>query len=290
MFAHVKHCTAMANNQRRETVQSLERGLEILKVFSTSSEPMGITDISRNLGLAKGSVSRLVKTFVEHGFLQQNQETSKYQLGMGIWELASKVNSGRNITEVARPVLRKLHSQIEETVHLSILNEDNKMVFLEKIESNKDVRPNVQLGANLPPYCVANGKAMLAYRPAVEVKWILRGKLQKYTDKTISSSSTITKNLEQVRQLGYSTNYGEFRADVAGIAAPICDYTGRSVAALGVSVPTSRFTDELINSIALAVVESAKEISMALGLSVEGSSFVNDEMNKAKKTVNKNTH
>lgn len=265
MFATLEHRFTMANKQRRETVQSLERGLEILKIFSRSSVPLGITELSRNLGLAKGSVWRFVNTFVEHGFLTQNQETSKYQLGIGIHQLASRVPRDNNLLELSRPVLRWLQDEIEETVHIAVLNEENKMVFLEKLESKKDIRPNVQLGANLPPHCVANGKALLAFRSDTDVKWILQGKLQKYTETTITSLNKLMVVLSQVKEKGYSTNYGEFRTDVSGLAAPICDFTGLSIAAIGVSVPTQRMSARLVEALSSPLMVAAGKISNALG-------------------------
>lgn len=197
--------------------------------------------------------------------MTQNQETSKYQLGIGIHKLASRVTHDNNLIELSRPVLRRLQSEIGETIHIAILNEENKMVFLEKLESNKDIRPNVQLGANLPPHCVANGKALLAFRSDAEVKWILQGKLKKHTDTTITSLNKLMAVLSQVRQKGYSTNYGEFRTDVSGLAAPICDYTGLSIAAIGVSVPTQRMSAQLVEAVSSPLMVAAREISAALG-------------------------
>lgn len=255
----------MAITRRRDTVQSLERGLEILAVLSTAGGPLGITDLSRRLGLAKGSISRLVATFVQQKYLVRDRETAKYRLGMRIFELGHMAVADVDVRDLARPVMARLHAATRETVHLTVLTDEGHMVFLDKLDSTKAVRPNVQLGAHLPPYCVANGKAVLAFRPEPEVERLLRGRLRRYTGTTVTRWSDLMAELDGVRRRGYAVNRGEYRADVSGVAAPIRDHTGLAVAALGVSVPTSRMTPELADELGRRVVKGAQEISAALG-------------------------
>ncbi|MBI4591725.1 MAG: IclR family transcriptional regulator [Candidatus Rokubacteria bacterium] len=253
----------MAN--RHKTVKSLERGLDILETLSTAGRALGITDLSRRLGLAKGSVARLVATFVQRNYLSRNRETAKYRIGMRIWELGQGAVAALDVRNVAHPVMEQLHAATQETVHLTVLTEEGSMVFLDKLDSTKAIRPNVQLGARLPPYCVANGKAVLAFRPEAEVETVLRGKLRRFTSTTVTRKRDLLAVLDSVRRLGYAVNNGEFRADVSGVAAPIRDHTGLAVAALGISVPTIRMTPEHTDELARLAVKAAQEISLALG-------------------------
>ena len=255
----------MASTRRRNTVQSLERGLDILEALSTADRQLGITDLSRSLGLAKGSIARLVATFVKTGYLARDPRTAKYRLGMKIFEVGHRAVAGMDLRDVAQPVMERLHAATQETVHLTVLTDDGYMVFLDKLDSTKATRPNIQLGAHLPPYCVANGKAVLAFRPEAEVERILGGPLQRFTMTTLTQRPVLSAALEGVRRLGYAVNHGEFRPDVSGVAAPILDYTELAVAALGVSVPTSRMTPEVADELARLLVEGARVISRALG-------------------------
>lgn len=260
----------MANIPRRKTVQSLERGLEILSVVSAANQPVGITDLSRSLGLAKGSIARLVATLVEKNCLVRHPDTAKYRLGMKIWELGHRALAGLDLHGIARPAMAELHAATRDTVHLSILSNDGEMVFLDKLDSTKGIRPDIQLGAHLPPHCVSNGKAMLAFRPKAEVEKILSGKLHRYTHGTLVRKPELRAALDEIRRIGYAVNYGEFRDDVAGVAAPILDHTGMAVAALGLSLPTPRTMDELTDTLAGLVMKSALEISLALGYRGDG--------------------
>jgi DNA-binding IclR family transcriptional regulator len=112
---------------------------------------------------------------------------------------------------------------------------------------------------------VANGKAMLAFLPKARVDRVLRGTLRRFTDTTIRRKGELLAHLDIVRRLGYAVNRGEYRVDVWGLAAPICDRTGIAVAALGISVPSNRMTQELIKDLAPRLVKSAQQISSALG-------------------------
>jgi len=260
----------MANTQRRDTVLSLRRGIDVLTAVAAADRPVGITDLSRSLGLAKGSVARLVATLAQENFLVRNPVTAKYRLGMRLWELCGRAVAGLDVREIARPVMERLHAATQETVHITVLSEGGQMVFLEMLDSTRAIRPNVSLGAHLPPHCVANGKAVLAYLSEARLDGVLNGKLRRYTEKTITRKSELRQVLEEVRRRGYATNFGEYRDDVSGLAAPIRDRVGNAVAALGVSVPTSRMTRDFLRDVAPLLVAGAQEVSSALGLKNDG--------------------
>ncbi|MCC6197545.1 MAG: IclR family transcriptional regulator [Burkholderiales bacterium] len=230
-----------------------------------ADRPLGITELSRQFGLAKGSISRLVATLVEQSFLTRDPETAKYRLSMKIWELGNGAVSRLDIRDIARPVMKALNSATQETVHLTVLTEKDQIVFLDKLDSTRAIRPNIEVGALLPAYCVANGKALLAFLPPSRVESVLRGKLRLFTPSTITRKSELLAQLGEVRRLGYAVNRGEYRIDVWGLAVPIRDHTGFAVAALGISVPSQRMNQELIADLAPRLMNSAQQISLALG-------------------------
>jgi DNA-binding IclR family transcriptional regulator len=255
----------MANSSRRSTVQSLDRGLGILEELSTAGRPLGITDLSRRLGLSKGSVSRFVTTLVQRNYVLRDPDTAKYRLGLRLIKLGHMAAAKLDIRDLAQPVMARLHAATSETVHLTVLSDEGYMVFLDKLDSNKGTRPNIQLSAHLPPHCVANGKAILAFRPRTEAERILRGNLHRHTKTTITRWPEMQVALDNVRRLGHAENHGEFRDDVSGIAAPIRDHTNLAVAALGISVPTNRMASEHCEKLTRLVTAGAREISLAIG-------------------------
>ena len=246
-------------------MQSLDRGLGILEELSTAGQPLGITDLSRRLGLSKGSVSRFVTTLVQRNYVLRDPDTAKYRLGLRLIKLGHMAAAKLDIRDLAQPVMARLHAATSETVHLTVLSDEGYMVFLDKLDSNKGTRPNIQLSAHLPPHCVANGKAILAFRPRTEAERILRGNLHRHTKTTITRWPEMQVALDNVRRLGHAENHGEFRDDVSGIAAPIRDHTNLAVAALGISVPTNRMASEHCEKLTRLVTAGAREISLAIG-------------------------
>lgn len=255
----------MTEEKRAATVQSLEHGLRILMAVSAADRGLGITDLSRQLGLAKGSISRLVATLVHSSFLVRDAVTAKYRLSTRVWELGNKAVARLDLRQIARPVMEELNRATQETAHITVLTEDGQMVFLDKVDSSKAIRPNVELGAPHPPYCSANGKAMLAHQPEARLARLLGGTLRAYTATTITRKRELLAQLEEIRQQGYAVNNGEYREDVSGIAAPVFDHTGRGVAALGISVPSSRLNARLIKDLSPQVRKGARALSLALG-------------------------
>lgn len=246
------------------TVQSLERGLDILAALSRSERPLGITELANELGLAKGSVSRLVTTLVEQRFLSRDPATAKYRLGVRLWELGRRVLSRNGVADIAHPYLERLAAETQETAHITVMGDEGEMVFLEKLDSSHPLRPNIQLGPPHPPYCTANGKAILAFLPQPELEKILPARLRRHTDSTITSKSALLEHLETVRRIGYAVNRGEYRADISGVAAPILDADGWPIAALGLSVLTSRMSAQLARELGTRVRKDAAGISSAL--------------------------
>lgn len=255
----------MTTRKHRTTVQSLQRGLEILAAVAQAERPLGITELSQEFGLAKGSISRLVTTLVDQSFLVRVPETGKYRSSMKLWELGNGVVSRVGIRDITHPVLEALNEATQETVHLAALTESDEIVLLDKLDSTRAVRPHVVVGVHLPPHCVANGKVMLAFLPRSRVEQVLHGKLRAYTDTTIVGKRKLLAQFAEIRRQGYAVNRGEYRSDVWGLAAPIRDHTGAAVAALGISVPSQRLSEELIAGLAPRLVRSAEEISQALG-------------------------
>lgn len=254
---------------RRTTVQSLGRGLDILDAIAREDRPLGITDLSRRLGLAKGSVTRLVTTLAQRGCLFRDPETTKYRLGIEVWRLGNAAMPRIDVRTIAHPVMERLNAITAETVHLTVLTEAGEMVFLDKIDSTRAVRPHIELGARLPPHCVANGKAVLAFRPLEQVERLIGPRLQRFTETTITRKEKLLAELDRVRRLGYAVNQGEYLSEASGLAAPIRDHSGLAIAALGISVPTNRLDQALICATAGPLVKGAREISAALGCYTE---------------------
>jgi DNA-binding IclR family transcriptional regulator len=245
-------------------LSSVAMAVRLLKTFSEGEAEIGVTSLSRRLGVAKSTVYRLASTLVSEGLLEQNPETEKYRLGMSLFALGALVRQRMNVATDARPFLFHLREATGETVHLAIL-EGPDIVFVLNLESNHAIRMRADLGARKPAFCTAEGRAMLAFQPQDVVNDVLGRRLVPRTPKTIIDGGQIRAALEEVRALGFATEDEQSELGMRSVAAPIRNANGRVVAAIGLAGPIQRLSDEALASFAPLVADAARTISARLG-------------------------
>ena len=245
-------------------LSSVAMAVRLLKSFSEGEAEIGVTSLSRRLGVAKSTVYRLASTLVSEGLLEQNPETEKYRLGMSLFALGALVRQRMNVATDARPFLFHLREATGETVHLAIL-EGPDIVFVLNLESNHAIRMRADLGARKPAFCTAEGRAMLAFQPQDVVNDVLGRRLVPRTPKTIIDAGQIRAALEEVRALGFATEDEQSELGMRSVAAPIRNANGRVVAAIGLAGPIQRLSDEALASFAPLVADAARTISARLG-------------------------
>ncbi len=243
--------------------KTLLKGLAVLEALVLSEKPCGVTKLALQLDMSKSNVHRLLQTLVSSGFVKQNAATEHYELTLKLWEFGSKVMSRIDLKRVAWPHLELLSTQTSETIHLSILD-GREVIYVDKIDGSLPIRSYTEIGGRAPAYCVATGKALLAYQPD-EVIDRLATHLHPFTSKAVTDIEELRKELARVRKLGYAINRGEWRESVGGIAAPIVNGSGAAIAAVGVSGPTQRLRPGVLREMSLLVIQAADAISRDLG-------------------------
>jgi len=243
------------------------KGLRMLQALSLSDRPRGVTELARELDLTKSNAHRLLKTLVHAGYAQNNAETAKYSATLKVWELGSHVLSQIDVKSAAGAYLQSLADKTGESVHLSLLVEGS-VVYIDKIDSLQPVRAYSQIGKGAPAYCVATGKALLAFQDEGVIERISK-KLDDHTSRTITDPEDFKREMARIRQLGYAINRGEWREGVCGVGAPIRDASRQVIAAVGISGPESRMKATFMREQAPAVIQAADLISRALGYSGE---------------------
>ena len=241
--------------------KTLVKGLNLLEELAKSRDPKGVAELARTLGWSKSNVHRLLQTLVECGYV--SSEGGRYWAGLKLWSLGSRVVARTDVRQAAQPFLEKLAQASQETVHLSIL-ERYEVVYVDKIDSPQPIRAYSEIGGRAPAYCVATGKAMLAFQPP-EVIEQLSGHLVRHSPNTITDPERLAAEFATIRTNGYSVNQGEWRQQVSGIGAPIRDSSGNVVAALGISGPSERFTKSALRKLAPLVCQAAENVSSNLG-------------------------
>jgi len=245
-------------------LSSVASALRLLKTFSEGEVELGITTLSRRLGVAKSTAYRLASTLVAEGMLEQNPETEKYRLGIALFGLGALVRQRMNVSNEARPHLFDLREATNETVHLAILDRSSIM-YVYDLESTQAIRMRANLGERKPALCTAEGRAMLAFQPPEIVEATLAEGFRPRTPVTVVDPARLRAALDEVRRLGYAREDEQSERGMRSIAAPIRDASGQVVAAVGMAGPAQRLSDETLARYAPMVVETAHVISTRLG-------------------------
>jgi DNA-binding IclR family transcriptional regulator len=242
--------------------KTVVKAFAVLELLVKAGRPSALSELAAAARLQKSNVHRLLSTLMALGYARQ-VESSLYEPSLRIWEIGQQIYGGFGIVRAALPSMRRLVDKTGETAHLAMLDQ-GEVVYLHKIESPNPVRAYTVTGGRAPAYCTASGKALLAYQEATVVAAVARG-IKVFTPATVTNVVKLREELTLVRRRGFATNLGEFRANVAGLAAPVRNGQGEVIAAVGIAGPLERLRPRKVNSFAPVVIELAAEISAMLG-------------------------
>jgi IclR family transcriptional regulator, KDG regulon repressor len=251
--------------ERENMVKSVSRALDIIDIVSSQKDGLGVTEIAKQMDINKSSVYRILSTLVQYGYMEQDEETSRYKLGYKFLEMSSKLLESIDLRKEAKPYLQELEKETNEVIHL-VVYDQGEVIYIEKLEGTETLRMHSKVGKRAPMHCTAVGKAILANLPSNVVLDILERKgMPRHTDKTITAKDEFLKELAQVKQKGYALDLEENEYGIRCIAVPIFDHVGKVIAAVSVSGPTIRMTDERIEQLQARMLQIGKQISARLG-------------------------
>jgi DNA-binding IclR family transcriptional regulator len=243
----------------------LDRAVDILESFVRIGPELGVSELSRALGLNKATAHRLLTTLKRRDLVSQDPVTRRYRLGMKLWELGSRATADFSWIDRVHPYLERLTAEMGETTHMAIL-EGSEILYVDKVETSRSLRMPSQVGRRLPAHCTALGKAMLAYLTDDVLDWVIsRQSLVRATAKTITDPVRLRTELELIRKQRYAVDNEELEEGLRCIAAPIRDHLGRVIAAVSSAGPTARLRLEDVPQDAALVMKAAGDISIALG-------------------------
>ncbi len=246
-------------------IKVLNKSLSILETLLQHNSPMSMTEISEKLGLYPSTIHRILDTLKHWGYVEQESNNQKYQLGLKLLELGMAKLHQMDLAREASPYLKELVNKCNETVHLGVLEEE-EVLYLAKEESSQTIRMCSYVGKRAPVHCTALGKVILAYLPEGEKKKILgKRELPRLTEKTITDKEELEKELNRIKKQSFALDRGENEKDVRCIAAPIRNFQGKIIAAVSISGPAFRIDVNTRNNQKEALLEISKKISKRLG-------------------------
>jgi DNA-binding IclR family transcriptional regulator len=252
-------------DKRGSEVQSLQRAIAILRAFTITTPELGVTEISKRVGLHKSTAFRLLSTLIAEGLVSQNPETGRYRLGVGLIELAGRVLVHADLRQVARRHMRLLAEKVGETVNVAVLDGDQVLNLEQSVPRGYLVVNYGWVGRRTPLHATSTGKVLLASLPPDRVAVLLDKPLEAYTPHTITDVEALKAELESVRTAGYSVGHEEYEVGLNAVAAPVRDHTGQVIAAVSASGPSYRLSAENFEEVAKEVIAVAQAISTELG-------------------------
>jgi DNA-binding IclR family transcriptional regulator len=250
---------------------TVKHALNVLWAFSHETPSWGVNELGRHLGLNKSMVSRLLATLEERRLVEQDAETERFRLGVGVLELAGVLLNQLDVRRAAAGPMRQLAAATRETVNLAILDGD-RVVLIDQIPSPDPVRYVGWIGEREPLYCASPGKVFLAYGDPGLVRSVLAAGLAAHTETTITDPAALQHDLDETRRRGYAVNMAEYVESANGVAAPIWRYPRLLTGAVAVAGPAYRLSPERVAQLGEQVRATASEISCGLGALAEGPS------------------
>ncbi len=249
----------------RSTLQVLERTLAILALFTRDQREWTTTEASRESGLPIPTVHRIMATLSQSGFLVRDPVTKRFRLGWAAVDLGERARAAVDLRRLAMPALARLASATGETALLSTMNDRRDgAVCLERVESSMALRLSIEPGREVPLHAGASQKVLLAFLPSDELEAILARPLAKLCRATITDAEFLREHLDGIRNRGWAISFEENNLGVWGVALPILDPGGRSVASIGLAGPSARFQRHELATSVRELRLAALEVSSAL--------------------------
>jgi DNA-binding IclR family transcriptional regulator len=248
-------------------VPAVTRALDILELFLEGDGTMSAPEITRKLGLPRTTVHELVTTLAARNYLVPLPgQPGRYRLGVRPYQLGSRYAEQLDLAAEGQQVARAVAETCDETVHVAIL-EGTDVIYIAKVDSTHAVRMVSAAGRRLPAHCTSVGKMLLAsLRPdALDARLPEERPLAAMTHHSITSPHELRRELAAIRERGIAVEQRESNPDVSCVAAPVRDSAGQVVAALSISVPMIRWSEERLTELTELAVKGAAELSERLG-------------------------
>jgi DNA-binding IclR family transcriptional regulator len=245
----------------------LDRAMAIIDALATAKEDENVSlmELAAKVQLHKSTTHRLLMILERYRLVDREPASGRYRLGLRFFELGAVAISRFDIRECARPHLERVLFEVEETVHLCVLDA-GEVLYIDRLEPNRAVRTISKIGRLSPAHCSSVGKAMLAHLPERELDNILRQHgMPRMTANTIVTPADLKAELQTVRERGYAIDNEEAEDGVRCVGAVVFGANRRVLGAISTSGPSFRLTMERVPAVAASVCRAAREISLGSG-------------------------
>ncbi len=246
---------------KRDYVNSLARGLEVIRAFSREQPRMTLSEIAQATGMTRATVRRFLLTLVREEYAETDGKY--FSLAPKILELGYAALSTMTFLDAVQPVLVKLANKVKESCFAAVLEDTDVVYVATASPAERIVGISVSVGSRAPAHSVSTGRILTAALPDDELEEYLdRAELTKLTPNTVTSKTRLKRLIDEAREQGFSIVDQELEIGLRSISVPIFDPEGRVLAALNVACPSSRITPgEMRDGILEELRAAAREIT-----------------------------
>jgi IclR family transcriptional regulator, pca regulon regulatory protein len=242
-----------------EFVQSLARGLSVIRAFDDEHTDLTLSEVARITDLPRAVARRFLHTLVELGYMRTDGR--RFALRPKILELGYAYLSSMTLPEIAMPHLEQLVEKVHESSSVSVLDGD-EVVYVARVPTKRIMTVAISVGTRFPAYATSMGRVLLAGQADQWLDGFLTStELRPLTSRTITEPGRMRRELARVREQGWALNDQELEEGLRSLAAPIHDSDGRVIAAVNVSAHASLRTPEaLVTDLLPPLLETARQI------------------------------
>ncbi|MGV2866836.1 IclR family transcriptional regulator [Achromobacter sp. ESBL13] len=251
----------------RYAVPALERGLLLLAEFNRDDRTLTAPELARRLSIPRSTVFRLLTTLERMGFVRKVESGTAYRLDMAVLRLGFEYLASLELNELGSPLLERLRDETKLSSNL-VVRDGQSVVVVAKSSAPTPFVSMLHVGTRLPAHSTSLGRALLCELTLDELQALYpNATLDAYTARTPSTVTALHDMLRQDAARGYVKDVGFFEATIASVVAPVRDGSGRIVAAIGVTIPTTHIESRALNeeAVVATVRQSAAELSALLG-------------------------
>jgi len=255
--------------RRTDFVQSLDRGLAVIRCFSSEHPSLTLSEVAERTGLTRAAARRFLLTLQELGYVGSSGR--QFSLRPRVLALGYAYLSSFSVAQIAQPHLEDLAEKLHESCSVSVLDGDD-LVYVARASANRIMTISLTVGTRLPPYPTSMGRVLLAHMPEAELDAHLsRTELRKLTDQTIVDPVELRAVLATVRRQGWAAVDQELEAGVRSIAVPIRDGSRKVVAAINASAHAARVPMRTLEKQFLPrLIDCARQIDSELATRMSG--------------------
>lgn len=245
------------------TVASVDRAIELLFILESNARDMGVTELSKLLGVQKSTVHNLVQTLMARDLIRQT-DSGRYTLGFRLAKLGAAALDRFDIRRLAESALKELAIEANEYVLLAVLNH-GEIAIIDNVAPQRStfIVPRIDFSQTF--HCTALGKVFLAFGPEALQKTVLSHSQARFTPYTLVSEASLTEEIVKIRVQGYAVACNETMEGVTCIGAPIYNTHGKLEAAVSISSASARLTSDRYQSMADILISKAAAISKLIG-------------------------